>query len=302
MRTILIITTIFFATSANCPAQTRLVNADYADYYNWFHQQSQVEQLYSDHTTLYVFGEQTAVHQGPCRTSAVLTQLPIGHAVSNIAYDEYYIPEDEIDGYGDIWYHVKGKNDKGEAFVGYVWGADIAKGWRKANLSGNKQPEFIMLGISSKARKQPKDIKAEIRIVQNNLLLYQKTIPSLCVFEDCASSPLLRVMENQPFAGQIIIEASTMTIGCFAGIEKAYLYWNGKTLEHIHQAEYTTEKEYMSKTFVVHTNGKDTGTQLCEFSHEDKNYSPVWKCKAIQVAPQDKNKATAAVYGQARAN
>ncbi|MCB0551725.1 MAG: hypothetical protein KDD19_29435 [Phaeodactylibacter sp.] len=275
MRNILILAALLSTQST--PAQERFISSEFSDFYDWFHQRSQVAQLYEDQSELFTFTNNTEVHAGPCQSSEVTAQLPIGYAVRNIAYnDDYYLPEDEIDGYGDIWYHVRGKDLQGKAFTGYIWGAQIARGWQSMDLTGDGEAEFIMLGISSKARKVPTDINAELRIVRRGQLVHQKTVPGLCVFEDCAASPLLRAFETPQ--GFTIIEASTMTVGCWAGIEKSFFYWDGVNLQRVYHAEYTTHKEFANESFVFP--GK-TNAQLCHYSHEDENYSPVWKCQEI---------------------
>ena len=275
MRNALILAALF--STQGLTAQERFVSSDFSDFYDWYHQQSQVAQLYEDQTELFTFTNNTVVYNGPCQNSKVVAQLPIAYGVKNIAYnDDYYLPEDEINGYGDIWYHVCGKDPKGHTFTGYIWGGQIAKGWRSVDLAGNGKFEFVMLGISSKTRKAPGDINAELRIVQDGQLIQQKTIPGLCIFEDCASSPLLRAVETPQ--GFTIIEASTMTVGCWAGIEKSFFYWDGANLQRVYQAEYTTNKEFANAPFVF--NGK-SGAQLCRYSHEGANYTPVWKCEEI---------------------
>lgn len=275
MRSILILAA-FFSTHT-ITGQERFVSSDFNDFYDWYHRQSQVAQLYEDQAQLFTFAGNTEVHAGPCRTSETITRLPAGYGVRNIAYDDYYLPEDEIDGYGDIWYHVSGKDPRGQAFTGYIWGGQIAKGWRSVDLGKDGQPEFIMLGISSKKRQAPAEINAEIRIARRGQVVYQVTVPGLCVFEDCASSPLLRAVETPQ--GFTIIEASTMTVGCWAGIEKSFFYWDGTNLKRVYHAEYTTNKEFANESFVF--NNSSAGTQLCRYSHEGENYSPVWECKEI---------------------
>jgi len=202
----------------------------------------------------------------------------MAYAVTNIAYgDDYYLPEDEINGYGDIWYHVEGLTPAGKAFAGYIFGAQIAKGWRDQDITGDRQSEFLMMGVSSEPRQTLRDIKAELRIVQNGKLKAKTTIPGLCLFEDCASSPLLRAERTaQDF---YMIEASTMTVGCWAGIERAFYYYDGKSLSRVYHAEYTTQKEFADEPFVV---SKGSSAQVCEYSHEDQHYLPVWSCKTIK--------------------
>lgn len=286
MRNILILTAIL--STQGIPAQERFISSDFDEFYDWFHQHSQVAQLYEDQSQLFTFTNDTRVYSGPCRNSEVAARLPIGYAVSNIAYaDDYYLPEGEINGYGDIWYHVRGKDPHGHAFTGYIWGGEIAKGWRLVDLDGEGEAEFILLGVSSKTRKVPEDINAELRVVRRGQLIYQKTIPGLCIFEDCASSPLLRSFKTPQ--GFTIIEASTMTVGCWAGIEKSFFYWDGANLQRVYHAEYTTHTEFANQAFIFNTK---TGAQLCRYSHEDENFTPVWKCEEI---PVDKGRASVAV-------
>lgn len=274
--------------------EDHLAAQDFSSYYEWFNDRSQSELLYSHNTTLYIFKEDSKVHLGPCEDSKVLTSLPIGQNVSNIAYDDFYVPEDEINGYADMWYHVKGRNAQGRSFQGYVWGAHIAKSWRSAELTGDEQDEFIMLGVASTPRRQPTDINGEIRILHQDKLWYQKLVPGLCLFEECGSESMLRILEDPQF-GFTILEASTMTLGCWAGVEKAYFYWNGSKLQRVYQAEYTTKTEFANKAFTVSDKSqRGIPLRLCHFSHEDDNYNPVWKCKEIEAKPVVQDKAIAA--------
>ncbi len=275
MRNFLILAALF--SSQVTPAQERFVSYEFEDFYEWYHDHSQVEELYQSQTQLYTFTDNTAVHAGPCQDAELVAQLPIGYAVTNIAYnDDYYLPEDEINGYGDIWYHVKGKTPAGKAFHGYIWGADLARGWRSADVTGDGKAEFLMLGISSLPRKTLRDIRAELRIVQNQQLKVAEQVPGLCIFEDCASSPMLRVEHTEQ--GFPIIEASTMTVGCWAGIERAFYYFDGKGLSRVYHAEYTTKQEFADESFVV---SRGNVAQVCEYSHQGQDYLPVWTCKTI---------------------
>ena len=292
MRMLLISATLLSAQFQFSYAQEDFVDQDFGDYYEWFDQHSQTELLYTNSATLHIFTDNTKVHIGPCQDSEIVSDLNIGDPVTNIAYDDYFVPEDEIDGYGDMWYHVKGQNEDGDNFQGYVWGADIAKAWKTAELTGDKEEEFIMLGVASTPRLQPTDINAEVRILHRNKLWYQKLVPGLCLFEDCASQAMLRVLKD-PQRGFTFIETSTMTHGCWAGIEKAYFYWNGSKLQRVYQAEYTTQTEFANQSFTINT-GDDVSLQVCHFSHEDDHYNPVWKCEVINTVPAEGDKAVAA--------
>ena len=292
MRMLLISATLLSIQLPVSQAQEQLVGQDFGDYYEWFNEHSQTEQLYAHNATLHIFTDHTTVHLGPCRDSKVIADLPIGQTVTNIAYDDYYVPEDQIDGYGDMWYHIRGRNADGGAFQGYVWGAYIAKAWQSVELTGDQHEEFVMLGVASTPRRQPTDINAEIRILHQNKLWYQKLVPGLCLFEECATEAMLRVLKD-PKLGFTFMETSTMTLGCWAGIEKAYFYWNGSSLERVYQAEYTTKKEYANQTFTVPA-GKDVPLQVCHFSHEDENYDPVWKCEVVKAKPAARVRPAAA--------
>ena len=262
-------------------AQERFVTIDYSQYYEWFHEHSQVEELYANGSTLFTFSENTRVFADPCNTSAVITALAIGTAVRNIAYDEYFLPEDQINGYGDIWYHVEISSPTRKKVKGYIWGADIAKGWQGADLTGDQVDELVLLGVSSLPRVKPTDIFAELRVVQNGKMFTQKVLPGLCIFEDCGSSPLLRIFAARGLNGKLVIEASTMTIGCDAGIERAFLYWDGRAVQRVFHGEYTTNREFARKAFEIRNAADDT-YQICEYSHQDDRFEPVWNCRVIQ--------------------
>ncbi|HMO40331.1 MAG TPA: SH3 domain-containing protein [Saprospiraceae bacterium] len=267
-------------------AQNRFVAAQHQDFFDWFHERSQVEQLYTDRSTLHVFSEQVNVRAKPSTRAAVVTQLPLGWAVTNVAYRQDRIPRATINGYEDIWYHVRGVDTEGRLFEGYIWGAHIAKGWRETDLTRNGSSELVMLGVSGQSRQTPQDISAEIRIVQSNRLISQAMVPGLCVFEECSASPMLRVLQSRNIDGLTVIEASTMTIGCLTGIDKAFFYWNGQQLERVYQAEYTTQTEVYRRQFTVKPTESNTSTmQLCEYGGEDSQYNPTWNCKAVQVVP-----------------
>jgi hypothetical protein len=276
MKNFLLLSALFAVQTA--PAQERFVSHSLEGYYDWFHEQSQVADHYESNTTLYTFTADARVHEGPCRGAQVVTALPIATPVNNLSYnDDYYLPEDEINGYGDFWYQVTGRDAEGKPFKGYIWGADIAKSYYRTDLNNDRKADYLLLGISTQERTNIRDLKAEIRLVQNGQLLTACTVPGLCVFEDCASSSLVRVIDTEQ--GFPMIEASTMTVGCWAGIEKAFYYYDGANLSRVYHAEYTTDHEIASESFIVN---KGTTAQVCEYSHEGENYTPVWKCKPLE--------------------
>ncbi len=297
MRTSFLALILISLVHQSLNAQAHFVSRDYQDYYKWYNERSQTPQLYVGGSSLYIFTNDTPVHSRPTLKASITTQLPIGTKVTNIGYPNYNFPEDNIGGYGDIWHHVKGTTPAGKAFSGYVWGGNIAKSWAFNDLNGDQQKELILLGISAQRRTNLPDIKADIRIISEGKLIAQTTVPGLCVFEDCDASNLVRIIENQPYAGTKILEVSTMSMGCYAGIEKAFYFWNGQYLEPVFHAEYTIDKTYDSQSFVCN-NSNENQTMICRYDHEDQSYNPVWNCQPLnrKSVDEDKTAKTAVAY------
>ncbi len=287
MRTLLMTFTLISFQSLGY-SQERLIGADYNAYYDWFNKYSQTAKQYEKGSTLYVFGHDIKIYQGPCEDAKVVTKVEMGQTVKNLLnYTEaMHVPEDEINGYGDIWYQVGGRDRNGKRFSGYLWGGHIAKAWVYHDFTGDQRKELVMLGLSPAPKQHVSDIKAEIRIMQNGSLLYQKTVPGLCVFEDCGSNVLLRVIPNAPVQGSFMLEASTMTVSCFAGIEKAFYNWDGQRLNLAYHAEYTTKHQFANQPFRLEAaNGS---VQVCRYSQEGNDFTPEWSCKEIspEATPQ----------------
>ena len=292
-NTHLSIALIFFSLPlAN--SQSHFVDPDYSAYYRWFHDRSQVDDLYAERSELYIFTQGAAVYQQPAREARKLLSLPAGLAVYNIAYAEGKIPEDQINGYGDMWFHVRG-NYKGEAFSGYIWGAHLAKSWKWADLDQNGHRELIMLGMSSRPRVQPQHIEAELRILRNGSLVNITPVPGLCIFEDCDASSMLRILRDNNKGGMTVIEASAMSVGCLAGIEKTFFYWNGGGLDLVYHGELTTGEVFTQKSFTHQYANADqqVSALLCTYSHENDRHNPVWDCKTVKARGHVKQPATA---------
>jgi hypothetical protein len=280
MKKFFVIVAAFCFVLPTAYPQARFVSHDYEQYFQWFHDQSQVANLYTDGAELFTFSKGN-LKSSPCQESETLTQLPVGLKLTNIVDELEGFPEDEINGYYDHWYHVMGTDTHGNSFEGFIWGANIAKSWQISDYTGDGNNEFVMLGIASKQRKDMKDINAEIKILKSGKIISRAMVPGLCVFEECASSALIRILKDKPCKGIVIVEVSTMTIGCAAGIEKAYFFRTPSgDLDRVYHAELTTQKQYRNTSFeFVDENGAKV---LCKFSHEDDNYSPVWDAKVIQ--------------------
>ena len=156
--------------------------------------------------------------------------------------------------------------------------------------------KIVMLGISSKTRKSGRDFHAEVRIAEHGAISSETVIPQLCVFEACSSSPMIRILPNQPLNGSIVFEVSTISLGCWTGIEKAFLLHEEGTLKRVYHAEYTTQKLFHQQSFKIQS---DFGAQVCKYSHEDEQFNPVWDCK--QIKGQKKKKAVAVKNNKERA-
>lgn len=284
MKATLLTIVLLFCMLCSTPGQTRFVGQDQAQYFKWHNQQSQLEQLYTPGTQLHAFGPTARLYQYPSRQSAVLMDLQEGQALINRSdyRTDAQAPEDQIDGYNDIWYRVSAQDAQGRTFTGYIWGAQVAKGWRHIDLTGDGQAEMILLGVATSPRKTYSDIRAEIRILQGNRLLHHTTVDGLCVFEECGSSPMLRIIKDQPYQGAVVLEASTMTNGCFTGIERSFYYWNGKGLQSVFHAEYTMDREYARHPFRVE-DPQASRAMLCNYKGQDATFNPVWDCKEVKI-------------------
>ena len=276
MKTYLLSSALFSLILTPLLAQERLVDAKHSSYYEWFNQHSKTTHIFQEGATLYTFDEQTLVYRRPSSDASIITKLQIGQRVRNSSRLDAPLPENTWNGYTDIWLKVKGKDAQGKAFTGFVKGAQLAKTWSFIDVNKDGKKELIMLGISSLKRQKITDIKAELRVVQHKKLRYQKIVPGLCVFEECNSMALVRQV---PHEHRIILEASTITLGCWTAIEKTYFLWNGNSLDLIYHAEKTTQKVHTKESFAYTTNEK--GLNICCYSGEDQNFNPKWACKSI---------------------
>lgn len=276
MKTFLLSSALFSLTFAPSLAQERLVDAEQSRYYEWFNQHSKTSHIFQEGAPLYTFDEQTTVFCQPSTKASVITKLQIGQRVQNFSKHDTPLPENTWNGYEDIWLKIKGKDAKGKTFHGYVKGAQLAKTWSFIDLNKDGKKELVMLGISSIKRQQMTDIKAELRIVQNKKLRYQKIVPGLCVFEECNSMALIRQV---PHNHTIILEASTISLGCWTAIEKTYFLWNGNSLDLIYHAEKTKQKVHTKESFAYAINKQSTN--ICSYAGEDQNFNPKWTCKSI---------------------
>ncbi len=249
---------------------------DYSRFYDWFHHRAQANALYCDQSVLLIFNEGTKVMSQPSWKSPVAAQLPAASTVINLAYPEGYIPQSTRNGYSDIWHKVKGKTAGGKLFAGYVWGGDIAKGWRKSDLDGDGALETVALGLSATPRAEMTDIRAELRVIKNGKLLARKEIKGLCLFADCDTSPLLRIISDPLHPEARFFEASTLFEGCETGIERAFFLWDGAGIQPIYHAEFLTKTVFYKGKASLKAEGSDVLLRTCRFSHINAAFEPVW--------------------------
>lgn len=259
-------------------AQVRYSGEEYRDYYDWFHQYSQTPDFYLDGTTLITFQDETPLRKAPSAKSEAQMSLPIGKAVTNI----YVAVEDAVfstlNGYLDQWFLVETCSADRNVVRGYVWGGHLAKSWNYFQTPGEKEPSLIALGLSNQQRRQPEDIKASLKIIQNGQQTGEVTLNGMCLFEQCAASSLLRVFDFSEKASLWMFEASIFSTGCLTGVDKALISWDGNELYLVHQAEYTTGYTYASNPFYLRASNQ---TQICYYQDENEAYEPVWACRTL---------------------
>lgn len=259
----------------------KFVHKDFQAYYEWFHQQSPTARLYEDGAELLVFADEALVRNRPNPEAGVIAKLTITQPVINKVTKDFQLHTDEKNGYEDYWIHITGCDRQGKPFEGYMQGADLAKNWFQLDITGDGNAEWLLLGISSRQRTSLAFIEAELRIVQNNRIVRQVFIPGLCVFEACNTETLLRTI---PFdkGGKIpVIEASTFTVGCEIGVERAYLIWDGNALNLFYFKGYTKDHPTINKTFRVHNGMNSIQGHDCRWIGQGNDFEPVWRCESL---------------------
>lgn len=282
MRTLLITLSLALISSGFASGQVRYAKGDFVSFQRWFLSQSKPSDVFRQDAVLFAFRDRTALHTEAERSSPVITELPAGWRVQSLSPAAHDMVQDQINGYGDYWFRVRLRDAIGRQLEGYIWGGDLARAWQWAGFFPDGNEQLIMLGMSDKPFLDDGNIEAELRIAEKGRILYRKSVPSLCVFGECASKTLLRVFDNKPEQGGTMVEASTMVAGCTGGVEKAFYYWNGRQLERVYHAEYTTGTELANNSF--YPQGSQEAIS-CYYGGEDKSYNPVWICKT-QPRPQ----------------
>ncbi len=241
-------------------------------YRQWFERQSPTENLFQQGATLYVFSDYAPLRAISDQAGELLLELPAGTMVENISD---YLPTDRVDGHDDWWFRVRTHDANGCAVDGYIWGGHVARAWQQAPLLENGQSQLIMLGLAAEPlRTDLSNLQAEVRIAQQGHILYRHSIPKMCVSKDCASRSLLRVLPNQPRTGEMVLEASTLVVGCTTGIDKAFLHWTGRQLQLIYMQEYTRGHVYIDRPFELIRDGQKIKVR---YEGENAAFDPVWQ-------------------------
>jgi len=276
---ILLLAALANASVPNLPAQEYFITQEAGDYYEWFQQHSNASALFSDQTTLYAFASQTPLREEPCAESQTILTLSAGETVRNQAYGvEDFIPTAEIRGYTDQWFQVIVDRPDGTTVPGYIWGGHLAKAWHQIDLSKDGEKELVLMGLTEKERNHPRDIRAELKVLRSKEIISTTDLPGMCVFGECDSDALLRSFSPDGRDNMTMLEASTMMIGCTAGIERAFFIWKGNSFECVFYGEMTTRKTYKKNPFAVRLTQKAGSAQICHFQGIGEDFNPVWQC------------------------
>ena len=276
---ILLLAALANVSVPNLPAQAYFVAQDADDYYEWFQQHSNASALFSDQTTLYTFARQTPLREEPCEESQLILTLTAGETVRNQAYGvEDFVPTAEIRGYLDQWFQVVVDRPDGTTVPGYIWGGHLAKAWHAIDLSQDGGNELVLLGLTEQQRAHPRDIRAELKVIRSGQIISTTELPGMCVFGECDSDALLRTFSANDQEGMTMLEASTMMIGCTAGIERAFFIWKGNSFECVFYGEMTTQRTYKASPFAVRLTQKAGSAQICRFQGIGEDFNPVWQC------------------------
>ncbi len=280
MKTVLLLLVAAGATLSATSAQVRYDERDFHRYYDWFQSVSPTSALRQHGAELYVFSPATPLRAAPYRTAGILTRLPIGSNVTNIVTQAFETYPDEINGYADRWFRVRARTADYGWIEGYIWGSYVARAWTWVQLDPDSRPVFAMLGIGSQPIEQLAQMQGEIRLVDQQTLLYRQPIEKMCLFRQCYSQALLRVLPDQPRPGQVLLEATSVISNCEgSSIDKAIFAWTGNGLQGVHHAEYISGHTYSQRPLPT---ALETDQPLeCSYQGEDQSFNPTWSCQPL---------------------
>jgi len=276
---ILLLAALANASVPNLPAQEYFVAQDAGDYYEWFQQHSNASALFSDQATLYAFASNTPLREEPCEESTTILTLAPGETVRNQVYGvEDFIPTAEIRGYNDQWFQVVVDRPDGSTIPGFIWGGHLAKAWHQTDLNQDQEEELVLMGLTEQKRSEPRDIRAELKVIRAGKTISTTQLPGMCVFGECDADAMLRTFTPDGQDNVTMLEASTMMIGCTAGIERAFLIWKGHSFECVFYGEMTTRQTYQETPFAVRLTQKAGSAKICRFDGIGEDFNPVWRC------------------------
>lgn len=256
-------------------------NIELSEYFDWFQREAQVDELYAHETILYVFNPEAPLFKGPDLDAPVLCRLNTGDCVvSLLKAEKTHLPSLSLRGMEELWYPVRHRLSDGRWVRGYVWGGDVAKGWRMEDLDADGHAELLLLGLSASSNLYADRIAGALKILSRGQVLSVASVPNLCIFEACAVTPLLRLVPTPHPQGMIIVEASALHIGCQEGLNRAFFHWNGREMERVYQAEWVQGKTLHQISFEHRQlQANRIVTYQCVFGRENEHYNPVWDCR-----------------------
>ena len=118
---------------------------------------------YKANALVYVYRDNSEVRGEPSDEAKTLGRLAIAQPVRILKKTNAW---HEKDGYRDYWYRARGQAKNKKTVTGYVWGGDLAKVALRDDLDGDRQKEWLLVGIAGQGKKNIEK-KAEARVVRN---------------------------------------------------------------------------------------------------------------------------------------
>ena len=215
VRFILIYVLVVFAAS-NCISQ----NKDHYKKYGLFFNHA-CENIYSTasklNETSYVFADNVNLRLDSTQNGKILEKIKQGDKVEVLDFTTSYTYK--ISGHGEPWIKIKTENEN----IGYVYGALITKNYLKYDLNKNGIEELILLG--NDFTNPP---YGRLKIIENQELLANQTIDSICIDANCETLVMLRILKDPSLSNKEIIEIGTGSNYCQSVWTSNYYYYNNQ--------------------------------------------------------------------------
>jgi hypothetical protein len=252
-------------------SQLRYSTEKYQSYLKWFNYHTAIKA-----DRLISFLDNVPVYERPDTRSKLISNLVLGEAViAAVTPDEVTITE-VINGFRDSWVKINICDAKGIYQQAYVWRGHLAKNWQYYDIDQDGLLELIALGTTTNHRRGNDHIAAELRVIKGKELISSVQLPGFCLFEDCQSNSILRLLK---VGTQLkVLEASVFTKGALSGIDKALIIWENNHLRLIHRAEFITGHTYQNDPFYYQHNNT---VRVCHYQGENDSFDPVWNCKVM---------------------